>query len=129
MDKQASSIAQTFIDALKRLEKEHDVRPIVALFSDNATLERLTHKSYQGQRGAETFWREYLEPFEHISTEFTHITENDQCAVLEWESQGALSGNKEFSYKGASAFDFSKGKVTSFRTYYDSAAFVSESNL
>jgi len=46
--------------------------------------------------------------------------------VLEWASKGKLQGGKDLHCQGVSSFDVSDGKVASFRTYYESAAFVSE---
>ena len=128
MNIQASGVTQSFIDALKQLEDDQDTGAIAELFSDDATLERLTHKTYKGKADALAFWREYLEPFEKISTTFFNVTEGNDSAVLEWESKGTLKGGKEISYRGASSFDVLDGKVTSFRTYYDSAMFVPESS-
>lgn len=129
MNTKASDLTQQFMDALKTLEREKDTERIVSLFSDEATLERLTHKTYSGKDEATTFWNEYLEPFEHVSTTFVNVTENGESAVLEWESQGTLKGGKEISYKGVSSFDLADGKLKSFRTYYDSAVFVPDGGL
>lgn len=126
MKTDGSELAQTFMDALKQVEREGEVAPLVALFSDDATLERMTHKSYQGRGETEAFWREYLEPFGEIATEFFNVTENGDTVVLEWKSEGTLRGGKSVAYRGVSSFDVEGNKVTSFRTYYDSAAFLIE---
>ncbi|ADI13929.1 nuclear transport factor 2 family protein [Truepera radiovictrix] len=126
MNTSGSEIAQSFMDALKRVEKEREVAPLVALFAEDATLERMTHKTYEGKGDVETFWTEYLEPFDEVSTEFYNVTEDDETVVLEWRSKGKLKGGKDISYRGVSSFDVEGGKVKSFRTYYDSAAFLTE---
>ena len=122
----ATDRTQAFMDALQALESNHEPDTIVALFTDDATLERLTHKTYEGKADAEKFWGEYLEPFNTISTEFYNVTEDDDGAVLEWESQGELKSGKAIHYKGVSSLSFDGDNVGSFRTYYDSAAFLSE---
>ena len=122
----ATERTQAFMDALQTLESNHEPDTIVALFADDATLERLTHKTYEGKADAEKFWGEYLEPFNTIATEFYNVTEDDDGAVLEWESQGELKSGKAIHYKGVSSLSFDGDKVGSFRTYYDSAAFLSE---
>ena len=114
------------MDALKTLETERDAATLIALFTGDATLERMTHKTYEGKADAETFWQEYLAPFEHVATEFYNVTEDDDGAVLEWVSEGTLEGGKAIRYRGASSLSFEGGRVKSFRTYYDSAAFLSE---
>lgn len=126
MKTSSSEMAQTFINALKEAEKGRDVSPLVELFADDATLERLTHKTYRGKDDAEAFWQQYLEPFDEIATEFFNVTEDGESVVLEWESGGKLKGGKAISYRGVSSFDVADDKVASFRTYYDSAAFLTE---
>jgi ketosteroid isomerase-like protein len=126
MNTDGSEMAQKFMDSLKKVEQEQDVSPLLELFSEDATLERLTHKTYKGKDDARAFWEEYLEPFEEVRTEFFNVTEDGESIVLEWASQGRLQGGKEIHYRGVSSFDVADGAVKSFRTYYDSAAFLSE---
>jgi ketosteroid isomerase-like protein len=114
------------MDALKTYEAEGEVDALAERFTDDATLERLTHKTYEGKEDTARFWREYLEPFEEVATEFFNVTEDDDGAVLEWVSEGRLKGGKALRYKGVSSLSFEGDKVKSFRTYYDSAAFLSE---
>ena len=114
------------MNALKALEADKNPDTLVALFTDDATLERLTHKTYEGKADTETFWREYLEPFGDIATEFFNVTEDGDGAVLEWESEGSLGSGKAIHYRGVSSLSFDGDKVKSFRTYYDSAAFLTE---
>lgn len=126
MKTSASERATVFMKALKTLETEQNPAPLVALFADDATLERMTHKVYEGKADAETFWQEYLAPFAVIATEFYNVTEDDDGAVLEWASEGSLEGGKAIRYRGVSSLSFEGERVKSFRTYYDSAAFLSE---
>ncbi len=122
----ASDRTQAFMDALKTLESDENPDNLVALFTEEATLERMTHKTYEGKADTETFWQEYLEPFDDIATEFYNVTEDDDGAVLEWRSEGSLTGGKAIHYRGVSSLSFESDKVKAFRTYYDSAAFLSE---
>lgn len=122
----ASDRTQAFMDALKILESDENPDNLVALFTEDATLERMTHKTYEGKADTETFWQEYLEPFDDIATEFYNVTEDDDGAVLEWRSEGSLTGGKALHYRGVSSLSFEGDKVKAFRTYYDSAAFLSE---
>lgn len=126
MKTDASERTAAFINALKALEADKNPDMLVALFTDDATLERLTHKTYEGKADTETFWQEYLEPFGDIATEFYNVTEDGDGAVLEWESKGSLGSGKAIHYRGVSSLSFDGDKVKSFRTYYDSAAFLTE---
>ena len=122
----ASEIAEKFMDALQTIEKENEVDALVELFSNEASLKRMTHKSYEGKGETKRFWQEYLEPFDTISTEFFKVTEDDETVVLEWESKGTLANGHDIDYRGVSSFDTEGGEVVRFRTYYDSAAFLPE---
>ena len=122
----ASEIAEKFMDALQTIEKENEVDALVKLFSDKAELTRMTHKTYEGKDEAQRFWKEYLEPFDEISTEFFKVTEDDETVVLEWESKGKLANGHDIHYRGVSSFDTQGDEVVRFRTYYDSAAFLPE---
>lgn len=122
----ASSRAQAFMDALQTLEQNNDPETLAALFTDDASLVRMTHKTYEGHDDIRRFWSEYLEPFDDLATEFYNVTEDDDGAVLEWETKGSLKGGKPIHYRGVSSLSFSGDKVGAFRTYYDSAAFLSE---
>lgn len=126
MKTDASERTAAFMEALKTLETAQDAATLIALFADDATLERMTHKTYEGKADAETFWQEYLAPFATIATEFCNVTEDDDGAVLEWVSEGSLEGGKAIRYRGVSSLGFEGERVKSFRTYYDSAAFLSE---
>ncbi len=126
MKTDASERTAAFMDALKTLETEQDSATLVALFTGDATLESMTHKIYEGKADAETFWQEYLAPFATITTEFYNVTEDNDGAVLEWVSEGSLEGGKAIRYRGVSSLSFKGERVKSFRTYYDSAAFLSE---
>ena len=118
------SLAQTFKDDLQKLEQERSVDTIVKHFSDDATLKRLTPETYKGKGDAETFWQEYLDTFKTQKTSFSHTTEADGVAVLEWTSKGELPNGQPFEYSGVSVLEHNGKKVSAFRTYYDSATFA-----
>lgn len=122
----ASKRTQNFMDALGTLERTQGADALVGLFADEATLERLNHRTYQGRADTETFWESYLSPFAEITTEFFNVTEDGDGAVLEWVSKGHLQGGKAIEYRGSSSLSFAGDKIASFRTYYDSAAFLNE---
>lgn len=126
MKTQGSSKTQAFMDGLRTLEEGGNPEALVALFADGATLERLTHKTYEGKEGAEDFWRAYLSPFADIATEFYNVTEDADGAVLEWVSRGHLTGGRPIEYRGSSSIGYTGEKIDTFRTYYDSAAFLVE---
>lgn len=114
-----------FTDALSELHASRDVEPLVELFAEDATLEKLDDEHTQrGPDGARKFWQEYRAVFEDIEATFTHTIEGGDSVALEWTSTGNLSNGRPFAYRGISVLDFADGRIAGFRTYYDSAAFL-----
>ena len=126
MSADAESAAKKFMDALHTLEKTGDAAEIVAQFADDATLLSIVQgRTHEGVDGAEAFWAEYLKPFDTIHSEFTHHAAEGNLAVLEWRGTGKLKAGRDVGYEGVSLLEMTDdGKVKRFRTYYDSAAFV-----
>jgi hypothetical protein len=110
--------AQTFIDALHRLEGERDVDTIAGLYASDAVISNPLVKN-SGQDGAAAFWRAYRDSFDDIRSEFSSILEADGRIALEWRSEGTAKG-KPFAYEGVSVIEASDS-ITAFRTYFDSA--------
>lgn len=123
----ANQMAERFMAALQTVERENSIDALVPLFSDDAELMRLSKDTtYQGKDGVQQFWREYLNNFRTLETDFHNVINGDETVVLEWESRGELPNGKPMNYKGVSVLELKDGKVGKFRTYYDSATFVSE---
>jgi ketosteroid isomerase-like protein len=123
----ASEMTQRFIDALHKIEESGDVQALAELFAEDAELRRLaqTHPE-KGPGGVQQFWKEYVSTFNRIHSDFTHITEQDGRAVLEWVSEGEMNNGEPVRYAGVSVIETQDGKVHHFRTYYDSAVFLEE---
>lgn len=119
--------ARRFIAALRMVEQRHDLEPMVELFTDEAALSKLDGQgARRGPGGAREFWTEYRESFDEIKSTIVHATEGEHAVALEWHAEGILPGGRDFSYVGVSVVDIDGERVTGFRTYYDSAAFVAE---
>ena len=111
--------AQRFIDALKQLEATGDAQPIAALFTDDADLSNpvVKHDS-EGKAGAHAFWTHYRSSFETIASEFRHIVEQGDVALLEWVSEGAIRG-EPVRYGGVTVLEFGSVGITAFRSYFN----------
>jgi ketosteroid isomerase-like protein len=121
---------QLFEAALHRLDETGDPADLLARFSAGAELHRPEVDHQTATKDAEAFWTAYRTQFDKLSTEFTHRTENDQYAALEWESTGRLAAGRDISYRGVSLLALDDtGKVTRFATYYDTAAFLEPADL
>ena len=122
----AHKLAEHFPNALLRMELSRDVEDLTGFFADDAMLSNLgAEYETRGAEGARHFWQAYLERFSEIRSEFTHLHMSERALILEWCSTGQHTDGRPLSYCGVSilAFDL-QGKITRFRTYYDSAAFV-----
>ncbi|MFD1732438.1 nuclear transport factor 2 family protein [Deinococcus malanensis] len=114
----------SFMQALQQAEQTGNVDALVALHAPDVTLRNLTAQTWEGQDGARAFWEAYLGAFDRIRSEFTRSQENDGLGVMEWEATGQVRGGHELAYRGVSLIDIEGEQVKAFRTYYDSAAFV-----
>src|SRR3954462_5675531 len=114
------------MEALQEAERTGEAGPLVALFADEVELSKLAAPAPdRGREGAGRFWRAYLGDFEHIRSTFTRVIEGAGAAALEWVSEGAVPGGRAIRYAGVSLVQIEGDRVRRFRTYYDSAAFVS----
>jgi hypothetical protein len=117
--------ADTFSKALQQMEQSGDATDLVAQFSEGVELKRPELDHSEGSSDPDKFWSTYRDQFSEISTEFTHIAEADDIAVLEWSSKATLAAGRSIEYAGVSLLTFDDDDLVSrFSTYYDTAAFV-----
>lgn len=116
-----TGIAARFKQALQQTEQSRDPSAVASLFREGA---RLTNLGGDHGTDARKFWQVYLEQFGDVRSEFTGEIISDRSAALEWQSRGTLTDGREVDYRGVSVIEFDGDTLTSFRTYYDSAAFV-----
>ncbi|WP_034357812.1 nuclear transport factor 2 family protein [Deinococcus phoenicis] len=119
-----ANLTENFMRALQTTEQSGDPAELVALFGEGATLQNLTTQLWRGQEGARQFWEAYLGNFQTIRSQFTHHSDDGHTGLMEWEATGQLQDGTDIAYRGASVIEHDGQQVGSFRTYYDSAAFV-----
>jgi ketosteroid isomerase-like protein len=113
---------------LQDYEDTGEIEPLVALFNGQAELEKLASKTPScGQEGARQFWQLYLANFQQVRSTFTHVMKGPDGIVLEWDSEGARPDGTPVRYRGVSILELDGEKVSRFRTYYDTAAFLAHS--
>lgn len=111
--------AATFIAALRQLEASGDPEPLAALHAPDAPVSNpLTTSAHHGPEGARMFWLRYREAFGTIESRFDHVVETAEVALLEWRSTGTVQG-QTVSYRGVSVVEFAEGRISAFRTYFD----------
>ncbi|WP_225429835.1 nuclear transport factor 2 family protein [Deinococcus detaillensis] len=124
MTQSSNSLTQQFMKALHTAEDSGDLSALLALHAETVTLHNLTQQDWSGLDGAKIFWERYLSDFETIHSDFTHHADAEDMGVMEWVGKGALKGGQAIEYRGISVIEHDGQKVTAFRTYYDSAAFI-----
>lgn len=117
-------LTETFMAALQSAEQSGDVSPLVELYADASSSRNLTDRVWEGREGAQEFWMTYLHTFETIRSEFSNAVGDQETGVMEWTSRGQLRGGHDIEYRGVSVIESQNDRVTAFRTYYDSAAFI-----
>ena len=110
-----------FKQALQQTEETRDPAHVASLFAAGAPLTNLG-----GDHGndATTFWQTYIDQFVGVRSEFTSEFASESGAALEWKSRGTTAEGRPVEYRGVSVIEYNQDALTSFRTYYDSAAFV-----
>ena len=115
---------QQFIDALRQIEDQGDLDPMVQLFSDSATLwNPELANPLQGKNGAREFWRRYKSTFATVKSTFRETIETKDVATLEWESRGTIAGvNQPFSYRGVTVLEWEGDKICRLAAYFSPLA-------
>ncbi|HYX34445.1 MAG TPA: nuclear transport factor 2 family protein [Oligoflexus sp.] len=128
---EAGHLCKLFISTLHQIEQTPNVDLMASLFDDNAELWRQSFREpYHGIPGVRRFWKEYLDQFEHVHSNFHRVVQRDKIIILEWLSEGALLGGRPIHYAGVSILESgADDKIVSFRTYFDSAHFLTPQAL
>lgn len=121
----ASDMAERFMSTLQQIEQTGDPEPLVAMFTGDAELSNLAiAEPMRGLEGARHFWHEYLLSFGEIRSQFTHVVDGNNAAVMEWISEGVRPSGEPIRYRGVSIIETDGQQVRCFRAYYDSAVFM-----
>ncbi len=117
-----TSRSQAFAEALRQLEQGDD-STLLAMFTDDAELRRPEQDHLGAVEDADTFWKQYRDQFQDLSTTFERLVDAGDEGILEWHSSGTLRSGRHIDYAGVSLLTFTADKVSRFATYYDTAAF------
>jgi ketosteroid isomerase-like protein len=120
--------ARKFIAALQAFEQgdEIDATSLRALFAEDAVLTNsaldASGKVIRGLEDIGSFWSEYKEELERVSSEFYHVTVDDGVAGLFWKTSGTGGHGEPVHYHGATLLEFDEdGLITRFQGYFDPA--------
>lgn len=116
----SEEVADRFIEALRRLEEDRDVEPLVEIHKEDCDVGNVAvSRTFSGHEGLREFWTSYRNTFDEMKSEFRNVFADDSGhAALEWSTEGTSSGN-EVSYEGVSILEIEGDKVSRFRAYFD----------
>ena len=119
----SKDLTQRFIQALRSVEQEGDLEPMVALFSNDAQTTNLASpRTFKGKDGAREFWTEYRGFFEKLTSSFQNVFSSSERAALEWVTHGVAATGKPVEYEGVSILEFDGDQIGRFCAYFDPSA-------
>ena len=118
-------LVSSFVDALHTVERDGDPAALAALVSDDAEVSSIDgHGPRRGPDGMTELFSQYVSQFESLDTTFTHVTETESSATLEWTTEVELPDGHSLDYTGVTIIDHADGAITRFATIYDSGALL-----
>ena len=114
-----SANTDQFIDALRQLESDNDVEPLVGLFADDCTLQNITvGEDHHGKDGARGFWSDDRKLFDEVKSDFRNVIVDGDRAALEWTRHGTARAGGEVEYAGVSVIEFGESGISRFMGYF-----------
>jgi steroid delta-isomerase-like uncharacterized protein len=115
----SKEVADDFVEALRKLEEEHDVEALVELHTENCEVGNVSaSETFRGHDGLREFWTEYRKTFGEMRSTFRNVFATEEGVALEWTTEGTSSGDT-VSYDGVSILEIEDGKVRRFMAYFD----------
>jgi steroid delta-isomerase-like uncharacterized protein len=116
----SKEVADRFVEALRKLEAERDVEPLLAIHTEDCDVGNVAvSRTFSGHEGLRTFWTNYRQTFGEMKSEFRNVFADDAGhAALEWTTEGTSNG-VTVSYDGVSILEIEDDKVSRFRAYFD----------
>jgi ketosteroid isomerase-like protein len=118
----SKEVADDFVEALRKLEEDRDVEPLVEIHADDCEAGNVSvSETFRGHEGLREFWTEYRKTFGEMKSTFRNVFATEEGAALEWTTEGTSNGNT-VSYDGVSILEIDGGKVRRFIAYFDPRA-------
>jgi hypothetical protein len=113
-------LAETFINALHKLEETGDAQEIAQLYTESAEIANVvTPKTFKGIDGARDFWTRYRETFGEMCSEFRNVLAVEKSAALEWTTTGNSKDDHEITYSGVTILEFDADKISRSCAYFN----------
>jgi ketosteroid isomerase-like protein len=115
-----ATLSARFVRALRALENELDLQPLVQLYAEDCELSNpLLEEPLAGTEGARRYWRMYIDRFQEIRTEFTSLVDGQQGSALEWISSAMEPDGRPMEFEGATLLLAKDSRITSMHVYFD----------
>jgi ketosteroid isomerase-like protein len=114
-----ATLSARFIRALRALEIERDLQPIVELYSHDCELVHPLFDHLRGNDGVRKLWRKYVDSFEEVRTEFVSVIDGHGISAVEWISSATMLDGHPLEYGGSSVFASEDNRITSMHVYFD----------
>jgi limonene-1,2-epoxide hydrolase len=112
-------VADNFVAALRKLEEEDDVEPLVEIHAKDCEVGNVSVPgTFRGHEGLREFWTSYRSTFGEMKSEFRNVFVAEDGAALEWTTEATANGDA-ISYDGVSILEIEGGKVSRFMAYFD----------
>ena len=112
-------VADSFVEALWKLEEEEDVEPLVQVHTEDCEVGNVSvSETFNGHDGLREFWKEYRRTFGEMKSVFRNVIVTEDQAALEWTTESTSNGDP-VSYDGVSVLEFEGDKVRRFMAYFD----------
>jgi hypothetical protein len=119
-------VADNFIEALRKLEEDQDVEPLVEIHTEDCEVGNVSVPgTFSGHEGLREFWTSYRGIFGEMRSEFRNVFATEEGAALEWTTTGTSNGDS-VSYDGVSILEFEDGQVRRFMAYFDTRDLTSQ---
>lgn len=116
----SEQVANTFIEALRALERDKDAEPLAALYTDDAAVGNVQAPDrFRGPEGARKFWGEYRGTFQTLESKFRNVIAGNGKAALEWTTTGTVFDGTNVAYSGVTVLESEGDKLTRSCAYFD----------
>ena len=115
-----STLSARFVRALRALENELDLQPMVQLYAEDCDLRSpLGDEALIGLEAVRRYWRQYLDRFQAIRTEFLALHDGRDGSALEWISSAVAWDGHPLEFSGATMLMSKDERITRMSVYFD----------
>jgi ketosteroid isomerase-like protein len=115
-----ATLSARFVRALRALENELDLQPLVQLYVDDCEVSSpLFNEPLLGIEAVRRYWRQYLDSFQMVRTEFTVMVDGQNASALEWISSATAPDGRPLEFSGVTLLLTTDARITSMHVYCD----------